>query len=553
MTTTSPLPRRSVLRAMTVAAALGGAAPVSVPGAAALVAEPGREPHPQPHPGTGTETYTLTVRHLGRDGRVPRHYRTTVTGISGPGAGRSEQPHDASGTASVRLPGGRYLLESSLWTDRVEDGTDWIVQPRLDLDRDTTVTVDARTTLPVDVTPPDGPAAFLNSGMFIEVAHGGATRMASIVKATPTLRTAHLGPEAEAGSVKQWYDSYWRTRTGGYALGRTFSGTRVLTGLTHHFTAGELAALELRALARPDAGGAGTGTGTGTGTGAAGIDLSPTLGPDAGPSVGASWTMPVPGTATLFVTPQRGAWDLAWTAPGAPGARPNSYFVDGIAVRAGTTVTHTFDSPVVGPALTGRTGVQRDGDTLTADLPLLADGDGHVPTAPSFDTAWAGLYRDGALLHARSGGLDRATFAVPPGPASYRLAATVARRGATGATTRVGVSWTFRSATTAGPAPVPVSVVRFSPGLGPDGTAPAGSPLRVPVTVQGAAAGGRVRSLAVSMSADGGRSWTVLPVHEGAVTVPNPVAGTAVSLRAELTDTDGNTLDQTLVDAYRTG
>ncbi|MFJ4669630.1 serine protease [Kitasatospora purpeofusca] len=539
MTTTSPLPRRSVLRALTVAAAVGGAAPVagSVSGSAAFAAEP--------------ETYTLTIRHLGRDGRVPRHYRTSVTGVSGPGAGRSEQPHDASGTASVRLPGGRYLLESSLWTDRVVDGTDWIVQPRLDLDRDTTVTVDARTTLPVDVTPPDGPAAFLNSGMFIEVTHGGATRMTSIVKATPTLRTAHLGPEAEAGSVKQWYDSYWTTRTGGYALGRTFSGTRVLTGLTHHCTAGELAALELRAVARPDAGAAGSGTGTGTRT--AGIDLSPTLGPAAGPSVGASWTMPVPGTATLFVTPRRGAWDLVYTAPAAPGTRPNRYFVDGVAVRAGATATHTFDSPVVGPALTGRSGVERDGDTLTADLPLLADGDGHVPTAPSFDTAWAGLYRDGALLHARSGGLDRATFTVPPGPSSYRLAATVARRGATGATTRVSASWTFRSATTAGPAPVPVSVVRFAPGLGPEGTAPAGSPLRVPVTVQGAAAEGRLRSLTVSMSADGGRSWTVLPVHEGAVTVPNPAAGTAVSLRAELTDTDGNTLDQTLVDAYRTG
>ncbi|WP_051743046.1 hypothetical protein [Kitasatospora sp. MBT66] len=544
MTTTSLLPRRSVLRVLTGAAALGGAAVASVrvPGSAAFAAESETERE------TGSETepatYTLTIRHLGRDGRVPTRYRTSVTGISGPGAGRSEQPHDASGTASVRLPGGRYLLESSLWTDRVPDGTDWIVQPRLDLDRDTTVTVDARTTAPVDVTPPDA-AAFLTAGMFIEVTHEGATRMASIVKATPTLRTAHLGPEAEAGSVRQWYDSYWTTRTGGYALGRTFSGTRALTGLTHHYAAAELAALELRALARPDRGGAVAGT--------AGIDLSPTLGPAAGPSVGASWSVPVPGTATVFVTPLRGAWDLVYTAPAAPGSRPNRYFVDGIAVRAGTTAAHTFDSPVFGPALTGRGGVERDGDTLTADLPLLADGDGHVPTAPSFDTAWAGLYRDGALLHARSGGLDRATFTVPPGPSSYRLAATVARRGATGATTRVSVSWTFRSATTPGPAPVPVSVVRFSPGLGPDGTAPAGSPLRVPVTVQGAAAGGRVRSLAVSMCADGGRSWTVLPVHEGAVTVPNPVAGTAVSLRAELTDTDGNTLDQTLVDAYRTG
>ncbi|MFD4908225.1 hypothetical protein ACFWNB_24175, partial [Kitasatospora purpeofusca] len=264
MTTTSLLPRRSVLRALTGAAVLGGAAAVPVPasGSAAFAAEPETERRTGSE--TEPETYTLTIRHLGRDGRVPTHYRTSVTGISGPGAGRSEQPHDASGTASVRLPGGRYLLESSLWTDRVPDGTDWIVQPRLDLDRDTTVTVDARTTAPVDVTPPDAAAAFLTSGMFIEVTHEGATRMTSIVKATPTLRTAHLGPEAEAGSVRQWYDSYWRTRTGGYALGRTFSGTRALTGLTHHYTAAELAALELRALARPDRGGAVAG--------AAGID-----------------------------------------------------------------------------------------------------------------------------------------------------------------------------------------------------------------------------------------------------------------------------------------
>ncbi|MCX4757359.1 hypothetical protein [Kitasatospora purpeofusca] len=225
MTTSSLLPRRSVLRVLTGAAALGGAAVASVrvPGSAAFAAEPETERGTERGTGSATEpaTYTLTIRHLGRDGRVPTRYRTSVTGISGPGAGRSEQPHDASGTASVRLPGGRYLLESSLWTDRVPDGTDWIVQPRLDLDRDTTVTVDARTTAPVDVTPPDAAAAFLTGGMFIEVTHEGATRMASIVKATPTLRTAHLGPGAEAGSVRQWYDSYWTTSTGGNTLDQT--------------------------------------------------------------------------------------------------------------------------------------------------------------------------------------------------------------------------------------------------------------------------------------------------------------------------------------------
>ncbi|WP_224275380.1 hypothetical protein [Streptomyces sp. LS1784] len=69
--------------------------------------------------------------------------------------------------------------------------------------------------------------------------------------------------------------------------------------------------------------------------------------------------------------------------------------------------------------------------------------------------------------------------------------------------------------------------------------------------MQGAAADGRVRSLAVSMSTDDGVSWTRLPVGAGAVTVRKPAAGTGVFLRAELTDVDGNTLDQSVIDAYR--
>jgi ferric-dicitrate binding protein FerR (iron transport regulator) len=70
--------------------------------------------------------------------------------------------------------------------------------------------------------------------------------------------------------------------------------------------------------------------------------------------------------------------------------------------------------------------------------------------------------------------------------------------------------------------------------------------------VLGAAEDGRVRSLAVSVSVDSGASWTRVPVERGAVTIHNPGAETGVSLRAELTDTGGNTLTQTVIDAYRT-
>ncbi|MBO1416511.1 serine protease [Streptomyces sp. FH025] len=512
------VPRRNVLRALAVAVALvGGVTPTW--GGAAFAAEP--------------ETYTLTIRHLDRNGRTPVKYVTSVTGISGAGADQSVQPHDASGVTTVRLPRGRYLLESALYTDAVANGTDWIVQPRLDLDHDTTVTVDARTTAPVDVRPPDGSATFRLSGMFIEVTHEGVTRMASIVNPKPNLRVAHLGPEAEAGSVKQWFDSYWTTGTGGYALGQTFSGTRALTGLTRQYTAQELATLRIRGGARPGAGGT----------------VAFGLVPTSGQTVGLPLEMAAPGTATFFVTPQRGTWEVSYTTRG---AAPNYYVARDIAVRAGATTTQTFDNAVFGPALTGRPGVERDGDRITADIPLLADGDGHVPSAPLFDTAYTSLYRDGVLVGTQSGDARRAEFTVPAGQGSYRLASTVTRKTATGGTTQVNASWTFPSAATSGPTPVPVSVVRFSPELGLTGAAPAGSRIRVPITVQGAAANGRVRSLTVSMSTDGGVSWTGLPVEAGAVTIQNPAAGTGVSLRAELTDTEGNTLDQTLIDAYRT-
>ncbi|MGW2182201.1 serine protease [Streptomyces sp. NPDC001732] len=517
----SSVSRRGALRTLTLAVALvGGLTPLQ--GTAASAAEP--------------ETYALTITHLDRSGRPTGDYETTVTGISGAGADQVVRPHDASGTTTVRLPRGRYLLDSSLTSGDNAAGTDWIVQPRLDLDRDTTVTVDARTTAPVDVRPPDRSASFLHSGMFVQVTHGGTERLLNRISSSSQLRVAHLGPAAEAGSVKQWFDSYWTTGSAGYALGYVFTGTRALTGLTRHPCAEELATVRVHAAARPGS------------TDAGSIDLQPS----AGPTVGVAQRTALPGSVTHFVTPGRGTWDITYTAPGAPGAPSNRYSADRIAVRAGATTTHTFDNAVFGPTLTGRPGVVRDGDELAVDVPLLADGDGHVPSAPSYAKASTSLYRDGVLVATRTGAPGQARFTVPPGRAAYRVTSTVRRDGAPSTATRVTASWTFVSDTTAGPVPVPVSVVRFSPVLDATGTAAANTTLQVPVTVLGAGASGQVRSLAVSVSTDGGASWTRLPVERGAVTVHNPRANTGVSLRAELTDTEGRTLTQTLVDAYRT-
>ncbi|MFE6666487.1 serine protease [Streptomyces sp. NPDC057697] len=519
--TPSSVPRRNVLRTMAVAAAVAGGATTAWNTPALAATAP---------------TYTLTIKHLDRTGGPTGSYETTVTGISGAGADEVVRPHDPSGTVTVRLPAGRYLLDSSLVSADGAGGTDWIVQPRLDLDRDTTVVVDARTAAPVDVRPPDRSARFLHSATVVEVRHRDAVRLVNLISSSARLRVAHLGPDAEAGSVKQWFDGYWTTPDADYALGYVLTGARALTGLTRHPAAKDLATLEIRGAALP--GTAGTGS----------VDLQPS----SGLTVGLSRALPTPGTAICLVTPERGTWDITYLAPRTPGGPSNRYAADGVAVRAGRTTTHTFDNAVFGPGLTGGSGVVRDGDALTVDVPLLMDGGGHVPSSPSYASASTALHRDGVLVGTRTGAPGQARFTVPPGRATYRITSTVRRSGAPGTATRVTAVWTFTSDTTAAPAQVPVSAVRFSPVLGSTGTAVADTTLRVPVTVQGAAANGKLRSLAVSVSVDGGASWKRVPVERGAVTVHNPGPDTGVSLRAELTDAGGRTLTQTLLDAYRT-
>ncbi|MEU6625962.1 serine protease [Streptomyces litmocidini] len=518
--------RRTVLRALALAGVLAGTTFSALPPAAAAAGAP--------------ETHTLTIRHLDRAGHATGGYSTHVTGISGPGAQEEATPYDESGTVTLRLPEGRYLLDSTLYGTDPATGTDWVVQPRLDLNGDTTVTVDARTTAPVDVRPPEPGARRLNGIGFVEVTHEGTTRSANILTAREGLRVAHLGPASEPGSVKEWFDTYWSGTRSDYALGYTFTSDRALTGLVRHPAADRLATLKIRGAAPGGAGGTGF------------VSVQPS----AGPTVGLAQPLQLPGTATVLVTPERGLWDVALTGPAAPETPPNRYEENGIAVHAGATTTHTFDNAVFGPALDTRPGARpagvRDGDRIALDLPLLADGDGHAPSAPRFRTATTTLHRDGVLIGTRRGEPGRAEFTTTPGAASYRLTASATRGDGSPSSERVTASWTFASAATTRPAALPLSTVRFAPDLALDGTAPAGTALRVPVTVQGTAVEAGVRSLTVSVSTDNGTTWTRVPVLDGRAEFRTPGPGRSVSLRAELTDTRGDTLTQTQRNAFRT-
>ncbi|MFF7814633.1 serine protease [Streptomyces sp. NPDC007945] len=508
--------------------------------AAALTATAFTVPPAATGSAAGSETFTLTLRHLDRKGAPTDAYATRVVGVSGAGESVEERPHDSSGTVTLRLPRGRYLLDSELFPLAKGAGVDWLVQPRLDLDHDTAVTLDARTTSPVDVRPPEAGARPQHAMSFVEVRHDGRTRSANLMSSADGLRVAHLGPAAEPGSVTSSFDAYWVGERADYGLGYRFASGRSLTGFVRRPAAGDLATLTVRAADRDGTGGVG----------------SAAILPSEGTSLGLGAELTRPGTTTFHVTPERGAWDLSYATPGTPGTPPNLYEAPDLPARAGVTTVHTFDNAVLGPSLgraTGSTpGGVRDGDRIALDLPLLADGEGHAPSDPVFRSAATTLHRDGVLVGTHRGDPGRASFTVgTPDRARYRLTATALHGTGTreGRTTAV---WAFDSAATTASTPLPLSVVRFTPPLDLDGTAPAGTELRVPVTVQGPAAGSGTRSLRVRVSVDGGRTWTETPVVNGAVVVRNPAAGGTVSFRAALTDARGNTLDQTLGNAYRT-
>ena len=119
---------------------------------------------------------------------------------------------------------------------------------------------------------------------------------------------------------------------------------------------------------------------------------------------------------------------------------------------------------------------------------------------------------------------------------------------------RIDVTWTFTSARTSAPTTLPVQVVRFLPDLDETNTAPAGE-FRFGVRVDRAlgAPAATVTGLVMQVSYDGGGTWSPAPVtgtgERRTVTVTNPAGGT-VSLRATATDSAGNKVRQTIIDAY---
>lgn len=496
------------------------------------------------------ESYDVTLRTVGRDGTDARTFSSSLFGTGGGAEGFQARVDDEPGTRTIRVPKGSYTYNTAVYEDPSDftKGTDWIAQPKLEISGDTTLTADARTTEPVTLTVPGMDTANAG-GTYYEVPVGtGHVGNGWVLGSFTGFRTAHLGPAVTDGTLLQTWDAHF-VKDGTTQYSVAFGGTvdRVATGYTRHVKANELATLKV---------GLGASTPGKTALSSPYAHL-----PGAPEGNGFSAYQATPGIRTFHVSTADGvSWLTRSNHFGEPDEWGHPAYEGGYAMvepkryEAGRTYRETFGTGVFGPLL-GKdmgvfrtapdpvTGVQR----LVGSLPLFADGAGHAGGTPH-TSATTTLYRDGVKVAENDDPLTGAEpFTVDAADAEYRLTTSVERSATiAAASTRVDAGFTFRSKQVTATTALPVSTVRFAPPVDLASRAPAGRSVLVPVTVQGAAAGRNLRSLAVSVSYDAGRTWRPVKVANGRISVKSPAKDRGVSLSAEVTDKQGNTSTLTI-------
>ncbi|WP_369270358.1 S8 family serine peptidase [Streptomyces sp. R11] len=493
------------------------------------------------------ESYDVRVRHIDADGAAPGTYATTITPIGGLGD-RVELPYSANGTVVQRLPKGSYQLESMVFAEDNELG--FFVQPVLKVTGNVTVTLDSRKAKPFAVKAPDPAAKLVTSTVGYDDEAAGVSNSWSS-SGVPPMRTAALGPASDtmrAQFVGVWKNPGAAGKNVDYRFAFHREGT-FFTGLTRSVTRAEVAEVKL-------------GFGASV-TGAKGqVHMTPMDERGWTVSTQEPLEQKLPQATTHYLSTADVRWSWTATQLNARGEERMQYTKEWVAYKPGSSHTLRFNTGVIGPDLAAgspeQQGAERTGDYISARIPLFNDGSGN-PGSSIVTGGFARLESGGRIL-AEVPPTDHVGAEVPAASAAYRLTVEASRSAEdTSISTKVAGVWTFTSARPAsdGTARLPLSTVRLAPKLSLQGTAPAGSTLTVPLKLSGAAAAaGQVAALTVNVSYDGGRTWKPLTVTTGAngarsVSVKHPATAKAVSFRVDLKDRRGNTVRETITNAYR--
>jgi hypothetical protein len=521
-----------------------------------------------PTPGRDADagTHELTVTHLDRSGRRTDRFGDLVFALDDD---RLEFPTGDHGKTRLRLPPGRYHLEATVLSGSAEDPDfHTVVRPLITLDRDVSVTIDARATRPVTVEAPRAGARLALADLAYRRNGATPTRVLEsgiLSRRLDDTHTAHQGPEVGPDEMVDRVHTQWARPdgTGGFADTPYVYGLywltrgRYLTGFTGRVGSGDLATVRSRHLAQADDGGE---------VRRSFAPSSSTVGGFGGWSVGIPFTTPSTVTAHLMAEGVRWSGSLAHTSGTGRSAVEQSWLsAPPQAYTAGQAYDEGWNAAVLGPALAVSApgtppAVARHGNRIVVAVPMYADQAGHLGGSRT-DRASTTLYRGRGREWTKVAATDEVgsgEFVVASRRATYQLVTSATRSGFADLSTRVKASWTFRSARAprSGQA-LPVSVVRFAPPVDARNHVSGRAATLVPVTVQTQLGKPHlgVRSLSVHASTDDGRSWEPVrflhrPHGERVAVIPHPADPAYVSLRSRVVDLHGNESEQTVIRAY---
>lgn len=230
--------------------------------------------------------------------------------------------------------------------------------------------------------------------------------------------------------------------------------------------------------------------------------------------------------------------------------------------RAGANPDMDWFSPVLHPRLNDSTWLpQRYVDFMTINVPGF--GDGNAGTA-GFDSG-SGKLGETLWLYQGSTLITKAAYQaiytdVPPsaGPLPYRLVAATNQVGAFPYSVGSRTEWTFTSGSTGPDVTDTLPLIQLDYGVATDlgGRASRTATIRLTASqLDGVTRGGRITAGTLAVSYDDGSDWTAVKLSRGADgswtgTLKAPRSAAFASIRATAKDASGNTVTQTVLEAF---
>ncbi|MFI5734283.1 S8 family serine peptidase [Kribbella sp. NPDC051587] len=493
------------------------------------------------------ESYALKLTATGPDGQPTAPYGMYL-GLDG---NTFEFFGNDENEVTLRLPKGAYHLQGELYLNDPNAPDNYLtyllVQPKLQLTKDTSVNFDTRIAQPVKVTVPK-PEAKVAIGLigYLRSLPGQDEpfNYSALAFSFDGVFSAQLGPAVPPDELTGYVESQWGEPGPDehftnspylYAQANSFPGF-IPTGFTRDVQPRDLAEINFRINAASDRP----------------LDRA-VFSSVADSAIGLQYDQPA--AIKVLVDARTARWS-SMSREFLPNPDPNNPFPEIFTTllspdrqyRAGQKYQERSNAAVFTP---GPKAAVRTGNELTLRVDSLRDADGNRG-ATKTDSESSKLLRDGKVIAETPFFGEISVADLPTGKSTYTLQTSMTRPSVAAFTTRTDLSWTFSSAATTTETPLPMVGVAYQPKVDKFNVVD-----RTPVTVlpfslvaQPNSAVPAVKKVELQVSGDDGKTWHPAPVVGHRAVFATPKGAKTISLKAHVVDAQGNITDQTTIGAY---